>query len=251
MDKKDFSKLYEAGQTISQIAMAHNCCNETVRLHLHKENVPIRKYRCNFNRNYFNVIDTPMHFYILGFFAADGSIQQNERSLGVVFTSKDHDILHRISKAVNHHNPTFTTRKKDDVQTFVLSDTRMAKQLIKLGFPPSKSKTLQYPSWITDHKYEKYFIMGLFDGDGSLVKYASGDWSVRFYGTKSVTIGVQQFFNKRGVNLTVAEHGKNLWVARCSGRNKSYLVMETMDYYSFDNTMTRKKNRSLELKELQ
>lgn len=78
----------------------------------------------------------------------------------------------------------------------------MAEDLINKGCLLNKTNKLIYPNeQILDRKFEKDFIRGLIDGDGSLIitnlnndKHKSFELS--FTGTKDICLGILKYFNK-------------------------------------------------------
>ena len=68
---------------------------------------------------------------------------------------------------------------------FAINSMKMSKDLEKLGIVPRKSLILKPP--IIDEKYYLPFILGYFDGDGSICKlkqYNNYEWSIQ--GTKEM-----------------------------------------------------------------
>lgn len=55
---------------------------------------------------------------------------------------------------------------------------------------PNKSKSLQKPK-IKEEYYLPY-ILGYFDGDGSLVKFANGEYNLNITGTKATVEWINQ-----------------------------------------------------------
>lgn len=244
VDKSTFVTEYMDGDSTSIIGSRHGVSDETVRVHLHSQGVVLRKRTPVkvFDRTYFHEMDTWEKFYILGFFAADGSVHVTDRSRGLCFTCKDEDVLNFIVTELKHENPTIHIRN-NGVRSLILSDSEMTKMVESYGFVHRKAKVLEYPSFIKRHKFEDAFITGLFDGDGSLVKYSSGFWSLRFYGTESVVGGVYDFFNDRGIELNTATHQNHLWVARTGSVPSIRSCMDSLNYLSSPFAMGRKRMR--------
>lgn len=107
--------------------------------------------------------------YILGYFAADGSMIQNSRGgCYVEFTSTDRCLLaslkrvasapQRISKRVRVSN---AHKKQYRIQ---VGSKRWFNDLSLLGFTSAKSKILEFPS--VPVRLLAHFVRGYFDGDG-------------------------------------------------------------------------------------
>lgn len=123
------------------------------------------------NESFFRIW-SPQMAYVLGFFAADGSMYINPRgSKYISFYSNDRDILEKIRKALDSkHKITLKSRyNKNWKPSFYLQigSKEMYKDLIGLGLMPNKRLRLEFPSM--PHKYARHFIRGYFDGDGSII----------------------------------------------------------------------------------
>lgn len=111
---------------------------------------------------------TPEMAYVLGYFAADGSMIKNKRNGHFIeFTSTDLVLIQNLQLAV-HSNHKITTREHGGnckiAYRLQLGSKQWFADLEKLGFTPNKSMTLKFPEvpipCIGD------FIRGYFDGDG-------------------------------------------------------------------------------------
>ena len=83
IDLQEVKKLYESGMTCGQIAEKFNCSVSCIEQKV-KMVTTIRKRsdygRKKFNENFFEVIDSEIKAYWLGFFFADGWTSKNEKS---------------------------------------------------------------------------------------------------------------------------------------------------------------------------
>lgn len=109
--------------------------------------------------------------YVLGFFAADGSMIRNNRGAHYIeFTITDRIILEYIQKAVRS-----THKIKERIERRIISTWKPQfrlqigskswfEDLLALGLTPHKSLTLSFPK--VPEPYLGSFIRGYFDGDG-------------------------------------------------------------------------------------
>ena len=107
--------------------------------------------------------------YVLGFFAADGCMIQNNRDGHFIeFHINDRDILVAIQRAVeSNHKISVRVRKNPKHKVgyrIQLGSKEMYKDLLSLGMCSRKSLALQMPT--VPQKYFKHFLRGYFDGDG-------------------------------------------------------------------------------------
>lgn len=130
------------------------------------------------NIRYFQIIDTNLKAYFLGFIAADGCLQNNGTGalgLSITIHSKDRIIVDKLKTEIGCKNKilhlttlmTHNHLPKDHVR-FSLFNKDFYKDLLKYGLAPRKSLTL--PNIIPNipKKHRKAFILGYFDGDGSV-----------------------------------------------------------------------------------
>lgn len=126
-----------------------------------------RKKNVNFFKKW-----TPEMAYVLGFFAADGSMFRNKWGIHYVcFYSTDRYIIERIRKVMGCDHkvsvkrygkyPTFA-----DLYLIQIGSKEMYDDLIDLGMKPNKSLDLKFPK--IPSSFMSHFVRGYFDGDGHI-----------------------------------------------------------------------------------
>ena len=121
------------------------------------------------NENFFKVWSSNMA-YILGFFAADGSMTRNKRGAHFIeFEITDKKLLYQIRNILgSNHKITKRDRKRSGREKssyrLQIGSKDVFGDLIKLGMTPKKSLSIKLPD-IPD-KYFSHFVRGYFDGDG-------------------------------------------------------------------------------------
>ncbi len=114
---------------------------------------------------------SPEMAYVLGYFAADGSMYVNPRgSKYITFSSVDREMLEKVKQNLNSKHK-IALRKRynknwQDSFTFQIGSKEMYGDLIKLGFMQKKAHRFHLPK--VPKKYMNHFIRGYFDGDGSV-----------------------------------------------------------------------------------
>lgn len=133
-------------------------------------NNPNTKYK-QIDDNYFNIIDTPMKAWILGWIASDGSLaKKNTCTIGIL--KSDTKILDAISselKCGKPKNRKILDSTKNEISIISINSKKIFSDLVgHLGLPGpcKKSAILKFPKLQEDLKI--YFIRGLFEGDGSI-----------------------------------------------------------------------------------
>lgn len=134
---------------------------------------------CYVNEDFFKKW-TPEMAYILGFFAADGTLTFNRKRKNhyIEFTSIDYEILEKIRKLIKSRHKIGTKKRESKwkkAYRLQIGSKEIFKDLIHLGFTPNKSLTVVFP--IVPADYLNHFIRGYFDGDGycSFCRYKRKD----------------------------------------------------------------------------
>lgn len=106
--------------------------------------------------------------YVLGFFAADGSMIQNNRGAHFIeFYVTDRQILMDIRQALGSNHKVGIRKRDEKWKTgyrLQIGSKEYFHDLTRLGFSQKKSKTLVFPK--VPSEYLEDFVRGYFDGDG-------------------------------------------------------------------------------------
>jgi hypothetical protein len=148
-------------------------------------------YTCN--ENFFSY-DTPESFYIAGFIAADGSLQQRQYSkiLKICLSDKDLAHLEKIKLALDSDHiikiydvkPSklvITTHKCAELS---ITSNQIYDDLQRFNIMPNKTFTYNMPEWLINHSMVHHFMRGYFDGDGT-ISTSSKQGGFNILGTKS------------------------------------------------------------------
>jgi hypothetical protein len=181
---------------------------------------PINKPKERIVENFFVKWSADMA-YVLGYFAADGSIYKNKNgSCYLSFTSIDKDLLLMVRKILNVRNK-IETKKIRNInwkQSYVIQigSKKMFNSLLDLGFTPNKSLTLKFPD--IPNNMLPHFVRGYVDGDGcvSYRIFKRKDRGYRLYHSLSVRItsGSQFFLQHLRMKLIQSGIGNGYFIAR-------------------------------------
>lgn len=168
--------------------------------------------------------------YVLGFFAADGSMLKNNRGAHFIeFTITDRIVLENIQQLVssNHRIAERSSRKENWKTQYRLQigSKEWFEDLVRLGFTQNKSTVLMFPS--VPKKFLGDFIRGYFDGDGCVhfKEYRSKERGKNIWAFVTLfTSGSKQFleslhqilkeFGLKGGSLKEKERGYDLVFSR-------------------------------------
>lgn len=127
-----------------------------------------RKY--TLDQDFFETIDTLYKAYILGFIAADGSIDRHCKTLTIHIHKKDVEILYSIKKSIGYNGNIVFIRNKNYVR-LLLCSKKLCADLISKHVTPNKTYSVKMPLLNTRAYYLAY-LRGFIDGDGSISKHA-------------------------------------------------------------------------------
>ena len=188
-------------------------------------------YQCNYD--YFENIDSDEKAYWLGFLAADGCNYRRETNATILLNihQKDSDHLIKFQASLNSNIPIKNLIQNDGfsnntpMSRFAINSIKMSKDLEKLGIVPRKSLILKPP--IIDEKYYLPFILGYFDGDGSICKLKQyNNYELSIQGTKEMINWINSVL-QLDCKLTQRNPNSNLnnYYISIGGTNKIYNIL--------------------------
>ena len=238
---EDIINLYTNEKiSMSKIGEKYDCTKNVIRRVLTENNIEIKKDNHKYYADYgkFEIIDTPEKAYWLGFIAADGCNYQRKGNATVVINISQKDISHLekfkkfMNSNVNIHKFTqsagFCNKEHpSEMCKISFNSVKMSNDLADKGIVPRKSLILEPPK--IDEQYYLPFILGYFDGDGSIYLGTTGtEYYINIVGTKEVLQWINQTM---GTNQKLEQRyktDKNTYYIRCGGINKPYNFMKKL-----------------------
>lgn len=227
MGMSKIGKIYNVSKTVIARILKENNITHRNNNHIYKANYRI-----------FKDIDSAEKAYWLGFFAADGYVyQRKENALagnfcGINIHKKDKEHLEKLKKFMNSdvkiidHIQTQGFSNDTPMSRIVFNSNDMVNDLIDKGVTPKKSLTLLPPN--IQEKFFLPFILGYFDGDGSIFQDSHKNFGINIVGTKEVLGWINNILNisNKLEQRTITE--KNNYYIRCGGNQKSYAIMKQL-----------------------
>lgn len=259
ISKGEISKIstdFMEGYTILGLAKKYNHTESTIKKYLELYGYQI-DHTCKLiqglNHNFFKIIDTEEKAYLLGFFAADGTINKKGNGMAILIQSRDKEILDFYKQAFNSKNEYYyypAKQKTHQDRLKILISSYINKQnLINLGFPCRKTYNMfALPNTIMDKSLWHHFIRGYFDGDGSIIVPTVNSRNTVFKITSSNITFLEfcyDLFKQLGcINLRI-ETAKNNLAATLVVRNKKSIIKIREYLYKDANFYLKRKHEKI------
>lgn len=191
ISNQEILTYYKQGKTLAFIAKLFNCTRFTIRrrLRLIGEYKAGIRYKHSYDRSFFESIDSDEKARVIGLFGSDGGMNKHEFNL--TLHKDDENYLIKIKNLISkdakliYHIPKGKKNKKGFVG-FGIYDKHIREQLVNLGIVCKKSPIYDKPD--IDKRFYKSFILGIFEGDGSVFfnKKSNTYYSCNFVGSKKL-----------------------------------------------------------------
>lgn len=164
------------GKTIPEISNLLGINKVTISSYLRTHGIKLNPSKGNVH--YFDTIDSYAKAYIVGFIAADGALVKSKTTTTLTITLKYEDkaVLEFIKSEIgNEHKlleinrpSSFDSSKTIHHIRYTISDKNITSDLNKLGITSNKSLNMGNIIENIPYEYRDAFIIGYFDGDGSV-----------------------------------------------------------------------------------
>lgn len=247
---KDIFNLYENENfSLSKIGEKYGCCRSVITRVIRENNGNIKKRQHKYRANYrmFQVIDNPEKAYWLGFIAADGCVYVREQNstLRISLSSKDRDQLEKFRDFMQSDvlikeeikTDGYASLKNPSFMVSINFNSKdLANDLIDKGIVPRKTFLLDKPN--IEEKYYLPYILGYFDGDGSISQFVNKEFNINFVGNEKTLTWINDIL-KLSSHLEKKHEDTETYYIRCGGTNKPYSIMKKL-YDSCETHLTRK-----------
>lgn len=193
-----------------------------VRQALEKRGIsPNPRQKFFINKQFFNKIDTPEKAYFMGFLVTDGYLLLNKFGYGAVaikLQKRDSHILREFSSLIlDSGDADDFVSSYQNYSVLHIQGNHFFDQLCNLGLSMRKTWTIKVNDKMhADGLFENAFVLGLIDGDGSIVKRTvkkpnkSGglvceNYYFSFVGNKFVCDYLCSFLDKKGISFRRTE----------------------------------------------
>lgn len=164
-----------------------------------------RKRKYPFNQQLMDNINTHEKAYILGLLWADGCNHTQRNVITLSLKYPDKHILEEIMQIFEYQGKIYEYESSNQ-RILTLCSSHLSKKLEEYGMIKNKSLVLKFPTIIPSNLINS-FILGYFDGDGSVFKKGNR-CMINFAGSKDVLENIQKVL-KRNCNLINKKLNKN------------------------------------------
>lgn len=170
-------ELYEEGTGVARIGKIVGYSEEKIIEIIRENNFertvnPFRKVNKRIKEDYFSIIDCAEKAYWLGFLFTDGSVDENQgkRRIRLQLQAADKEILEKFKEDLCLDCKLIEDKRENSTCYSVeFTSVQMFNDLSKYGIVPRKTyETEHLPIDLIPQQFLTSFILGLFDGDGSL-----------------------------------------------------------------------------------
>lgn len=120
--------------------------------------------------NYFSNINTYTKAWLIGFLASDGTIRKDTNGIKIGLSARDKEILEKIKIEVGIEREIleYTTSNGFDIVELTWTSQQQKQDLAKYGVVPNKTYVENTLPHFENDNYTLAYILGYFDGDGSI-----------------------------------------------------------------------------------
>lgn len=178
---KQATEEFISGKPMKDVTAKYQLSSSTIENYMRNNNILYKSEhgRKNFfNQLFFQNISSEASAYFLGFLFADGNISGVDRSytrlcnISLCVSSKDRIVLENFLTCIEGSGNTRIrdyidsdkSYKPSKMSVLSLTSTKMADDLIKLGFFGLKKDRINVPN--LDKSIRRHFVRGYFEGDG-------------------------------------------------------------------------------------
>lgn len=247
---------YKSGIPIYKLSKKYGYYQMTISKYFKKYGFEIKMHKTDMSINnfFFENIDTEEKAYLLGFFAADGTINKKGCGMALLIQADDVEILDYFKNAFNdkkkyYYYPAKKESHKDRLKIEINSNINK-EILLNKGFPCNKTyKMFALPNTFTTENLYRHFIRGYFDGDGSIILPSKKSRVTKFKITSS-NVDFLKFcktrFEEIGCYNIKIEYRENDFAKNLYVQNK--LSIAKIYHYFYDDSEFYLKRKYLKMK---
>lgn len=230
--------------SMKDLANMYGVCNQTLykimkELNIKQKSKSIKEYNTNnclnLNEDYFEFVNANQKAYYLGLIASDGCVyitkDYRQNILSISLLKEDGYILDFLYNELNlDKHPIIIDNKYAQLQ---VSSNKIIKDLSRYGIIPNKTHNLNIKN--IPKEYYNAFLLGFFDGDGSInfnknKPNLPSCYNINIAGTKSGLNSLANILNNKNLNYSIIEDKRKRYNCDFFG---SIIFKNTTEKYIF------------------
>lgn len=247
-DAKEFNRLHNNEHiTLRQIGVLYKTSHNTIKNNLAKHGFEYKSRQYPLNETYFSELDTPEKQYFLGWIYSDGCVfayeENHHYGFFIKVQERDQYILEYFKKCLySHAKIRIEIMEGRRYSKLTIGSKKIYDDLLKYGLRKRKTHFLTYPEkHITDHRA---FILGLFEGDGTITIKKNKMAGCGITGAKGLMQTVNEIIARESdLNLTKLRKTKNSYRFSYEGTRPVQKVGNWL--YSWNPSVFLKRKRDL------
>jgi len=212
---EQMKQMHKSGKRYTEISKEIGRTLASIKNAAFRENLIGYTRKYEIDEDWLNEIDSPEKAVFLGLFFADGcNVSENSRC-ELFLQEKDKQYLDQLNSFFTNKPLTkrfsskYSKNTKDQFGIQIFSQ-KWTDNLSRYGAVPNKTFLIRDVKNLP-HKYEKYFIRGLFEGDGCLYRSKGGYFYFSLVGPMAFMIYCKDMILKRtGAKLNIYKSKQHL-----------------------------------------
>ena len=194
----------------------------------------MRKYKLN--ENFFELINSEEKAYFLGFLFADGYVNEKLNMIDLTLHNKDKEILNKFVELLYPEGRPLKIIRINYLR-LVINSSVITNDLVKYGCVQAKTFKLKFPQ--IPENFQRDFIRGYFDGDGSICVSKYNTLNLSIVGTINFLDGIKKILRKKcTLNETIyddrhPEQQNNIRALRFGGN----IIINRIFHYLYDDSI--------------
>jgi len=191
-DEDILRETYASNTPIEEIAVTVD--RTVLSTKLRAQRLGLRRKELLFiHRDYFKIIRSNLQAYHLGLLAADGFVSNRDHhySIALQLQARDVAVIERFRDEIAPESPIV---KHPNAFRVTIASKELVQDLVQFGIVPCKFAQLEWPELLPE-EYDAPFLLGYFDGDGSLFRSVRGQktyWIWSLVGTEQLLLRVKE-----------------------------------------------------------
>lgn len=177
---------YSCGELGREYKTSHGVISRLLKKHNIKViEGRLKSQKYQINENFFEKIDSPEHYLLMGILFTDGSVGRGYR-VSLELQSQDCPTIEYLRNTISSTHPIYYNKVKN-TNTIAINNKKMATDLKALGCIHNKTYSLKFPEWV-ENKFFSHLLNGAVIGDG-WIYYSEDTFQVGLCGRKEFLEG--------------------------------------------------------------